>query len=329
MLISVVIPCYRSADTLPVVTKEIRDAFLQHPEHDYQLILVNDSPTHVETCEVIRNLCSEDNKILGINLSRNFGQARARMAALSYIKGECAVYMDDDGQHPAAGIFPLVEKITEGYDVVYAKFEGKKHSLFKRTTSRMYRKLLEWLGVRPKGIASSSFVAWSRFSVDALKNYHSPTPSSGAYLLKVTSRITCVPTEHRKRIAGTSGYSLSKMFNLALTGITNFTAIPLRASAVMGIIIATIGFLYGLFLVIKKIIFPSTVMGYTSTMVVLLLLGGLILIVLGLVGEYVGSIYMILSDMPQFVVRELISYESKTIENATDTETSSTEELKS
>ncbi len=325
LLISVVIPCYRSADTLPAVTLEIRNAFAQHPEHDYQLILVNDSPTHIETCNVIREICAKDPKVLGIDLSRNFGQARARMAALNYIKGDCAVYMDDDGQHPAQGIFPLVEKICEGYDVVYAKFEHKKHSLFKRTTSSMYRKLLEWLGVRPKGIASSSFVAWSRFSVDALKSYHSPTPATGAYLLKVTSRITNVPTEHRKRIAGTSGYSLSKMFNLALTGITNFTAIPLRASAVLGMVIAAIGFLYGLFLIIKKLIMPSAVLGYTSIMVVLLLLGGLILIVLGLVGEYVGSIYMILSDLPQFVVRELISQDSVTKESREDSSSSSME----
>lgn len=310
MLISIVIPCYRSADTLPAVSAEIRNAFSQHPEHDYQLILVNDSPTHAETCRTIRELCAADSKILGIELARNFGQARARMAALPYINGDCAVYMDDDGQHPAEGIFPLVKKIEEGYDVAYAKFENKKHSFFKRTTSRMYRKFLEMLGVRPKGVASSSFVAWSKFSVDALKNYHSPYPATGAYLLKVTSRITDVPTEHRKRIAGKSGYSLSKMFNLALTGITNFTAIPLRASAIVGIVIALIGFLYGLFLIIKKLIVPTAVMGYTSLMVVMLLLGGLILIVLGLMGEYIGSMYMILSDMPQFLIREVIRKET-------------------
>lgn len=312
MLISIVIPCYRSAKTLPFVADEINTAFAERPEHDYQLILVNDSPTHIETCQVIRNLCAENPKIIGIELARNHGQARARMAALPYIKGDCAVYMDDDGQHPARGIFPLVEKITEGYDVAYAKFEKKKHSWFKRTTSRMYRRFLEMLGVRPKGVASSSFVAWSKFSVDALKNYHSPTPSVGAYLLKVTSRITDVPTEHRGRIAGKSGYSLSKLFNLGLTGITNFTAIPLRASAVLGMGVAAIGFLYGLFLIIRKILNPSIVLGYTSLMVVMLLLGGIILIALGLMGEYIGSIYMMLSDMPQYTIREVIQKETTT-----------------
>lgn len=310
MLISIVIPCYRSSETLPTVTQEIRKAFALHPEHDYQLILVNNSPTDMNTCRTIRELCEQDSKILGIDLARNHGQARARMAALPYIKGDCAVYMDDDGQHPAHGIFSLVEKIEEGYDVVYAKFEKKKHSWFKRTTSKMYRKFLEMLGVRPKGVASSSFVAWSRFSVEALKKYHSPTPASGAYLLKVTSRITDVSIEHRERIAGKSGYSLAKLFNLALTGITNFTSIPLRASAVLGIGVAAVGFLYGIILVIRKLINPSIVLGYTSLMVVFLLLSGIMLIALGLMGEYIGSIYMILSNMPQYTVREVISREN-------------------
>lgn len=311
MLISIVIPCYRSSNTLPKVEEEIRSAFLAHPEHDYQLILVNDSPTDEATTNVIRGLCSTNPKVMGIQMSRNHGQARARMAALSYIEGDCAVYMDDDGQHPAEGIFSLVEKLEQGYDVVYANFQNKKHSLFKRTTSRMYRKFLEMLGVRPKGIATSSFVVWSRFAVDALKQYRSPFPSTGAYLLKVTSRIADVPVEHRQRIAGKSGYSLGKLFNLALTGITNFTSIPLRASAVMGIGITGIGFLYGIYLVIRKLLNPSIVAGYTSQMVVLLVLGGLILTVLGLIGEYVGAIYMILSDMPQYVIREVIKNENK------------------
>ena len=311
MLISIVIPCYRSSQTLPSVAEEIRQEFEKEKDYDFQLILVNDSPTDQATCDTIRSLCEKDSRIMGIDLARNHGQARARMAALPYIKGDCAVYMDDDGQHPAKGILPLVRKIEEGYDVAYAKFPKKKHSWFKRTTSRMYRKFLEMLGVRPKGVASSSFVAWSRFSVEALKRYHSPTPASGAYLLKVTSRITDVETEHRVRIAGKSGYSLGKLFNLALTGITNFTSIPLRASAVLGIGVAGVGFLYGLFLVIRKLLNPAIVLGYTSLMATMLILGGIILIVLGLIGEYVGSIYMILSDMPQYTIREIIHSEEK------------------
>jgi len=312
MLISIVIPCYRSSKTLPTVIGEIEEVFKNNKEYDYQVILVNDgSPDN--TYEVICDLCEKNDKIVGINLSRNFGQARARMAALPYIKGDCAVYMDDDGQHPAEGIIPLVEKLSEGYDVVYAKFPQKKASPFKIATSAMYRKFMEMIGGKPKGIYTSSFLAWSRFAVDSLKKYHSPSPSTGSYLLKVTSRFANVEVPHRARIAGKTGYTLGKLFGLAIMGITNFTIIPLRASAVAGMVIAAIGFLYSCFLILRKLIDPSSVIGYTSIMAAVLLLGGLILISLGIIGEYIGRIYMTLSDMPQYMVREVVEKKEQSV----------------
>lgn len=306
MLVSVVIPCYRSAMTLPTVVNEIRDTFAIHPEYDYQIVLVNDgSPDGGETYRTIQLLCEQDKKIVGVDLSRNFGQACARMAALPYIKGDCAVYMDDDGQHPAEGIFTLVKEIENGYDVVYAQFRKKKHSLFKRITSNMNRRMLELLGVKPKGITTTAFFAWSRFSIDALKEYRSPTPSVGSYLSKVTSRFKMVDVEHRERIAGKSGYTLKKLIRLAINGFTNFTTVPLRISAFLGMAIAGIGFIAGLVIVVRKLIHPTIAMGYTSLMSIILLLGGLVLVSLGIIGEYIGRIYMILSDMPQYMVREV------------------------
>lgn len=308
MLISIVIPCYRSEKTLPGVVEEIRNAFAGRPDHDYQIVLVNDgSPDQGATYRTIQKLCQEDSKIVGVDMSRNFGQARAKMAALGYVKGDCVVYMDDDGQHPAEGIFKLVDKLQEGYDVVYARFPQKKHSLFKRVTSNMFRRVQEMLKVKAPGIYISSFYAISRFAVEALKRYHSPAPSSGAYLLNVTTKFANIDIEHRSRAAGTSNYSLKKLFALALTSMTNFTMIPLRASAVLGAVIACLGFLYGLVLVIQKTIYPSVAIGYTSQMAILLLLGGMILLVLGIVGEYIGRIYMILSDLPQYVIREAMN----------------------
>lgn len=310
MLISVVIPCYRSEKTLPYVIQEIRDSFAKRPECDYQIILVNDgSPDQGATLRTIKELCKEDHKIIGVDMARNFGQPRARMAALPYAKGEYVVHMDDDGQHPAEGIFQLVEKMREGYDVVYAQFPQKKHSLFKRATSTMFRRFQEFLNIKPKNIYISSFFGISRFAADALLTYRSPTPSSGTFLLNVTTRFANVMVEHRDRIAGESGYSLKKMFNLALATLTNFTMVPLRSSAVIGMVFTVLGLLYGLFLVAKKIFVPAAVIGYASQMAVLLLLGGIILVVLGIIGEYIGRIYMILSDLPQYVVREEINTE--------------------
>ena len=303
MLVSVAIPCYRSEKNLDMVVDEIRSAFAQKDEHEYQIILVCDgSPDHTD--EVIRKLCSEDENIVGVLLSRNFTQSNAKMAALKYVKGEILVYMDDDGQHPAEDIFKLVEKVCEGYDVVYAHFDHKEQSRFKVWTSNLFGKISEKMGRRPKGIKTSSFLAYSRFAVDELKAYTSPTPAPSGYLYTVTTRFANIESTQRKRASGKSGYNLVKMISMAVTGLTNFTIVPLRMIDVIGFISAIAGLIYGLVLVIRKLFFAAVVPGYTSNMVVMLILGGLILISLGLVGEYVGRIYILLSNKPQYVVRE-------------------------
>ncbi len=309
MLISVAIPCYRSEKNLCTVVSEIKEEFAKRSEHDYQLILVCDgSPDHTDA--VIRKLCAEDPKITGVLLSRNFTQANAKMAALPYLKGEVLVYMDDDGQHPAEGIFRLVEKLNEGYDAVYADFEVKQQSAFKTLVSNMNLAAAEFLGIKPKGIKTSSFIAYSGFAVEELKKYQSPAPSAVGYLYSVTTKFANVEFPQRARLSGKSGYTLKKLIDLAITSYTNFTIIPLRIADYVGIISAIIGFLYGLYLVIRKLFFASVVPGYTSTIAIMLILGGLILVSLGLLGEYVGRIYMLLSNKPQYVIREVINGES-------------------
>lgn len=308
MLISIAIPCYRSEKNLEMVVDEIRSVFAQQEEYDYQIILVCDgSPDHTD--EVIRKLCAGDRKIVGVLLSRNFTQSNAKMAALKYVKGEVLVYMDDDGQHPAKDIFRLVEKVREGYDVVYAHFGHKEQSRFKIWTSNLFGKISEKTGRRPKGIKTSSFMAYSRFAAEELKAYTSPTPALGGYLYTVTTRFANIESTQRKRASGKSGYNLIKMISLAVTGMTNFTIVPLRMIDVIGSVSAIAGLLYGLVLVIRKLFFAAVVPGYTSNMVVMLILGGLILISLGLVGEYVGRVYILLSNKPQYVVREDINAE--------------------
>lgn len=308
MLISVVIPCYRSVKTLPAVVNEIREEFAKRPEHDYQLVLVNDGSPD-DTYGVIRDLCREDDKIVGINLSRNFGQASARMAALPYIQGDCAVYMDDDGQHPASGIFLLVEKLCEGFDVVYAAFPHKKHSMFKRVTSDMQKRIGEWAGTSPTGIRVSPFFVINRLMVEGLKKYQNPFPGIVSYLLRISTRHANVAIEHRARIAGRSGYNLMKLVRLWLNTITTFSIIPLRVSSVLGMLIGAGGLLTMVFLVIHKILNPSVVMGYTSLISVVLIIGGIIMMMLGIIGEYLGRMYMTISDLPQYYIRETMNVE--------------------
>lgn len=308
--VSIAIPCYKSALTIPTVVRDIQNTFSQREDFDYQIILVNDYPDD-NTFEVISRLCEEDPKVIGINLSRNFGQTTAKMAALPYVTGDILVYMDDDGQHPADQIFRLVDKVLEGYDLVYARFPHKKHSLFKRFTSWLNSKVLELNGSKPKGISISSYLAMNRVAVEALKKYKSPFPSMGGYLSHVIRRYANVDMEHRDRLAGQSNYTLRKMMSLWLTGFTNFSTAPLRLSAFIGIGCAGLGFITGVIMVIRKLINPAIAAGYTSSIALQLFIGGMIMMILGLCGEYIGRIYMTVSDMPQYEIRETINTDTK------------------
>lgn len=306
MLITIAIPCYNSSKTLPVVVERIKNTVMSHPGCDYQIILVNDnSPDN--TFEVILQLCQADKKIIGVDLSKNFGQASAQMAAIAYIKGDVAVFMDDDGQHPPEELFKLVNKVLEGYDLVYAHFANKKHSMFKRVTSKLNSMILEATNRKPKGIALSSFFALSSFSVKTLRNYKSPFPSLGGYLLQTSKRIANVEVKHYQRLEGKSNYTLKKLVLLWLQGFTNFSIVPLRFASFIGVLSAALGIIIGIILIIRKLIEPAIAMGYTSMMAAFLFIGGLIMLMLGLLGEYVGRIFILLSNTPQYLVRNIIN----------------------
>lgn len=304
--ISVAIPCYRSAKTIAPVVEEIKSTVLSRDGYDCQIILVNDYPGD-GTFDVIRSLCENDSRIIGVNLTKNYGQNCAKLAALNYFTGDVLIYMDDDGQHPADGIFKLADKIDEGYDLVYAHFGHKKHSAFKRLTSGLNSKIQEINGTKPKGIYLSSFCALSKSAVAALKKYKSPFPSIGGYLGHVVDKVANVEVEHRKRMEGKSNYTLRKLFKLWLNVFTNFSIVPLRVASVTGSIFAVGGFIFGIIIILRKLLNHSVAAGYTSTIALQLFIGGLIMIFLGLIGEYIGRIYMTVSNMPQYEIREVTS----------------------
>lgn len=303
MKITVAIPCYRSAKTLPIVVEKIREAIRSREGNDYQIVLVNDcSPDN--TYEIIKELCAEDDRITGVDLSRNWGQATARIASIPYIQGDVAVFMDDDGQHPIERIYELVDKIEEGYDLVSADFLKKKAGLFKRFTSQLAAKIYIAMGKRPEGAVSSSYFAINRMCVESLLSYTSPFPSIFGYLYQIAGRITSVQFEHQERISGKSGYNFRKRFAVWMNGFVNFSIVPLRFASLGGCVCAALGFLLGIYFIIRKLIYPNTLLGYTSQIALLLFIGGMIMLMLGLMGEYIGRMYLCISNQPQYVIRE-------------------------
>lgn len=305
-LVSFVIPCYRSSKTIGGVVEEIDKAMKRLSKYRYEIILVNDcSPD--ETFEVIRGICAERKDICGINLARNFGQHAALMAGFHYVRGDILVCLDDDGQTPADEVGKLLAKLEEGYDAVYARYEHKQHSTFRNPGSKVNEWMARVMIGKPKELYLSSYFAVKRFVVDEMLRYSNPYPYVIGLVLRTTNRITNVDVNHREREIGTSGYTVGKLFTLWFNGFTAFSIKPLRVATVLGAFSAAMGFLYGIYTSIKKLVNPNVVIGFSSLMSAVVIFGGIVMLMLGIIGEYIGRIYISMNNSPQYVVRECIN----------------------
>lgn len=308
MKISYVIPCYNSEKTIETVVNEIKDKMAELSSYDYEIVLVNDcSPDG--TFSAIKKICSENKNVIGIDHAKNFGQHAALMAGFHYVTGDVIVCLDDDGQTPANEVDKLLEKIEEGYDAVYAEYDNKRHSAFRNFGSNINKKMTEIMLGKPKSLYVSSYFAVKRFVVDEMLKYQNAYPYVIGLVLRTTKNICNVKVNHRDRLEGTSGYSLKKLLALWMNGFTSFSIIPLRFATYSGCIAALIGFVYAVYTIIRKLVDPTRVIGWSSTISIMLILGGLILLVLGMIGEYVGRIYISINNSPQYVIRTVIHSE--------------------
>lgn len=308
--ISFVIPCYRSEQTLPLVVAEIREKMATMQQYQYDIFLVNDcSPDG--TLEVIRRLCREDDKIKGIDFARNFGQHSALMAGLRYSDGDYVVCLDDDGQTPADEVDKLIGSLEEGYDAVYARYDHKQHSAFRNFGSALNERMTRMMLGKPAQLYVSSYFAVKRFVVEDMIRYENSYPYVIGLVLRATGKIANVNVRHREREIGASGYNLKKLVGLWFNGFTAFSVKPLRIATAMGAVSAAIGFLYGFYTIVKRLVLPDVPMGFSSTMSAIVFFGGMIMLMLGLIGEYVGRIYISLNNSPQYVIREKINLRDK------------------
>jgi len=308
--VSFVIPCYRSEQTLPKVVDEIKEKMSSMEAYDYDIYLINDcSPDN--TFGVIRRLCEENDNIRGIDFARNFGQHSALMAGLRWSDGDYVVCLDDDGQTPADQVDRLLEKLEEGYDAVYAQYEHKQHSFFRNFGSQVNERMTRIMLGKPPELYISSYFAVKRFVVDDMIRYENSYPYVIGLVLRATKKIANVPVDHRERETGTSGYTLKKLIALWFNGFTAFSVKPLRLATLAGAVCAAIGFLYGVYTVIKRLVNPAVPVGFSSMMSVLVFFGGMIMLLLGLIGEYIGRIYISLNNSPQYVIREKINLNEK------------------
>ena len=304
--LSFVIPCYRSELTINNIVREIIETVNARSGYSYEIIAVNDnSPDRVY--DVLKQLAQSNPAIKVVNLSMNFGQHAALMAGFHVVSGDFVICLDDDGQTPASEVFKLVEQIEAGYDLVYAQYAQKKHGFFRNLGSALNDRMAQYLIGKPKQLTLSSYFCTRRFIIDELINYRNAYPYVAGLLLRITKKTTNVMTTHRDRELGTSGYTLKKLLSLWLNGFTAFSIKPLRVATLFGMLLSTLGFMYGGYLIFNKFTNPATPLGYSSIMTAIIFIGGMILLTLGLIGEYVGRIYISINNAPQFVIKETLN----------------------
>lgn len=305
MTISFIIPCYCSEKTIGAVVERITKCMQDLAEYQYEIILVNDCSKD-GTWSVIRELAQKKKYVRSINLAKNVGQHAAILAGMNHVKGDLVVTLDDDGQTPVENLPQMLKKMTEGYDVVSAKYIVRHQpSAFRRLGSMINRKMSFWLIERPEGVSVSVFLLIKRFVVDEIIKYKEPYPYMTGLILRVTHNVANVEMEQAAREVGQSGYTLKKLLSLWVNGFTSFSIKPLRFAAFSGMVLAGLGFLYVIVIIIQKLVFDQTLAGWSSLASLILLVGGLILMVLGMMGEYLGRIYLCINHTPQYVIRDM------------------------
>ena len=303
--ISICIPCYKASKTIEKLISEIKKTLDSNKKYEYEIVLVNDgSPDN--TFEIISKLALNDSHIKAYNLSKNFGESSALMAAYSKATGDYIVRMDDDGEHNPNDLFKLIDKLEEGYDYVCAEFIHYHHSLYKRIGSKFNYWFLTKMMDIPKGSILSSYNVTRKYVIDEILKYDNPKPYIDGMVWAITNNIASVPIEHSYRYAGESGYGLKKSIALWVNGVTSYSVKPLRLASLFGFLFSFVGFIIGIIVIVDKLLHPQVEAGWTSLFATLLFIGGFIMVFLGLIGEYVGRGYMIDNHIPQYVIRDEI-----------------------
>ncbi len=305
MLYSVIIPCYKSSATIRKVVEETMQEFAKMNLGELEFVLVDDcSPDGGATVQELRKLVEEYPCVRAVELAKNGGQHNAQMAALNYAKGDFIISMDDDGQTSPTQLPKLLEEMDKGYDIVYAHYPHKEHSNGRNLGSKFNQWSLRILIGKPKDLKTSSFWVIRRFVRDYAVQYRSPYTHIQGVFLRVTRNISSVPVEHFRREVGQSGYTFKKLVQL-WANIIGFSIVPLRMATILGYVFSVVGLVGIIAVLVRKIIRPVTAIGWPSVMVSIFFFSGLILLFMGLIGEYIGRIFLGMSNNPQFVVRRV------------------------
>lgn len=290
-LVTILVPAYNEEEVLHLLYDRLVDLMNKNTGYDFEVLLVNDGSKD-NTFKIMQELREKDNRFSYLNLSRNYGKETAMIAGLDYCKGDAVVIIDADLQDPPELIPEMIKYWEDGYDDVYAKRKSREgETWLKKFTSKMYYKVLQAFTRIEIQKDTGDFRLLDRRCVEALKSMRENQRYTKGLFSWIGYNKKEILYDRDPRAAGKTKWNYGKLINLSIDGITSFTTSPLRWAAVIGVLISIIGFIYMLYIIIKTIATGIDVPGYASTMVVILFLGGIQLIFLGVIGEYLGRAF--------------------------------------
>lgn len=306
--LSVVVPVYNGSETIGRLVSALESLRLPAME----VILVNDC-SEDNSLEVARQVAEDSSlPVTVVDHARNYGEHNALMTGFRHSRGQYVITMDDDLQNPPEEVTRLYEFAQESKaDVIYTYFDTKEHAPWRNLGSWLANQTANWVLDKPGDIYLSSFRCLRKFIVDEIVKYRGPFPYVDGLIYQVTKRTDVLQVEHRARESGESNYTIRRLLRLWFSILVNFSTLPLRVGAVFGGFLSVLAMLGGVYVLVDYLVFGTEVQGWASLMLVVLMFSGVQLVVLGLLGEYVGRIFVTVNDRPQTAVRSVDRYESE------------------
>lgn len=298
---SIVIPVYNEEENVLELRRRL--GIVMERLGTYEIIFVDDGSTD-KSWQIIKDLHEKDLRVKGLSFSRNFGHHIAITAGLDNIQGKAIILMDGDLQDTPEEIPKLFNKLNEGYDLVYGIRKEKKDSLFKRLTSALFWWIINSLSGMDIPRNQTLLRIFDRKVLDALKSMRERARFIHGMMAWTGFRTALQEVEHAPRERGKSKYNVIKLFRLAFNAITSFSTLPLRVATYIGLLSSGIGLFYGLYFIYKKVFLGIPVLGYASTIIAVLFIGGIQLLILGIIGEYLGRVYQEVQARPIYITKE-------------------------
>lgn len=314
-LVTILVPAYNEQEVLHLLYNRLKPIMEAQSSYDFEVLFINDGSKD-NTLKIIQDLRVTDNRICYLNLSRNYGKETAMIAGLDYSKGDCVIIIDADLQDPPELIPQMLEYWEQGYDDVYAKRKSRKGETFlKKFTSKMYYKTLQSMTNIEIQVDTGDFRLLDRRCVEALCSIRESQRYTKGLFSWIGYNKKEILFDREPRAAGQTKWNYGKLINLSIDGLTSFTTAPLRWAAILGILVSLAGFIYMLVIIFKTLANGIDVPGYSSTMVVILFLGGIQLIFLGVIGEYLGRAFYEVKGKPLYFVDRYNEQKETNIKN--------------